>query len=45
MISGVSVIHRGPWVPARTLSNRPELHQSAMVETFTCSSSAAARAE
>ena len=45
MISGVSLIHRGLVGVARTLSRRPALHQSAIVETSTFRMLAAALAE
>lgn len=45
MISGVSLIHRGLVGVARTLSRRPAIHQSAIVETSTFRMLAAALAE
>src|SRR5260221_9870985 len=45
MISGVSVIQRGPRGVERTLSRNPVLHQSAIVKTSTLSSLAVALAE
>ncbi len=45
MMSGVSVIQRGPWGTVWTESRQPDLHQSAMVETLTLSRVAAALAE
>ena len=41
MTSGVNWIHQGPWDTDWMPSRRPEWHQSAIVDTFTLSISAA----
>ena len=41
MISGVSLIHQGPWGTDWMPSRTPDWHQAAIVETFTLSNSAA----
>ena len=41
MISGVNLIHQGPWGIPWMASRTPEWHQALIVDTFTWSTSAA----
>ena len=42
MISGVNLIHQGPWgTPTGCRPGRPDWHQALIVDTFTLSNSAA----
>ena len=43
MISGVNLIHQGPWGTPWMPSRTPEWHQALIVDTFTRSNSAATR--